>query len=93
MCGWISRYANAARSSGGADKDAEGIKTGDTKVAGNCLLFEAKRDGRTLIGVVLHAAPTRDPSAAITAARVVLNWGFRQLSAPAQQPDPATPGL
>jgi serine-type D-Ala-D-Ala carboxypeptidase (penicillin-binding protein 5/6) len=58
-------------------KGALGIKTGDTKAAGNCLLFEAKRDGRTLIGVVLHAAPTSNPGSAIVAARLVLNWGFR----------------
>ncbi len=32
---------------------AIGIKTGDTKAAGNCLLFEAIRNGVTLIGVTL----------------------------------------
>jgi hypothetical protein len=32
---------------------AIGIKTGDTKAAGNCLLFEAARYGLTLIGVTL----------------------------------------
>jgi D-alanyl-D-alanine carboxypeptidase (penicillin-binding protein 5/6) len=58
-------------------KGALGIKTGNTPAAGNCLLFEAKRDGRTVIGVVLHAAPTSDPVSAIVAARRVLNWGFR----------------
>jgi serine-type D-Ala-D-Ala carboxypeptidase (penicillin-binding protein 5/6) len=57
---------------------AVGIKTGDTKAAGNCLLFEAKRDGRTLIGVVLHASPGSDPVSAITAAQKVLDWGFTQ---------------
>jgi D-alanyl-D-alanine carboxypeptidase (penicillin-binding protein 5/6) len=56
---------------------ALGIKTGNTPAAGNCLLFEAKRDGRTLIGVVLHAGPTSNPVSAIVAARQVLNWGFR----------------
>jgi serine-type D-Ala-D-Ala carboxypeptidase (penicillin-binding protein 5/6) len=61
-------------------KGAVGIKTGDTDAAGNCLLFEARRHGRVLIGVVLHAAPTSDPISAITAAAQVLNWGFRQLS-------------
>ncbi|HEX9624235.1 MAG TPA: serine hydrolase [Streptosporangiaceae bacterium] len=60
-------------------KGAVGIKTGDTNAAGNCLLFEARRHGRVLIGVVLHAAPTRDPISAITAAAQVLNWGFRKL--------------
>ncbi|HEY3903471.1 MAG TPA: serine hydrolase [Streptosporangiaceae bacterium] len=60
-------------------KGAVGIKTGDTDAAGNCLLFEARRHGRVLIGVVLHAAPTSDPISAITAAAQVLNWGFRRL--------------
>jgi D-alanyl-D-alanine carboxypeptidase (penicillin-binding protein 5/6) len=60
-------------------KGAVGIKTGDTDAAGNCLLFEARRHGRVLIGVVLHAAPTSDPISAITAAAQVLNWGSRRL--------------
>lgn len=60
-------------------KGAVGIKTGDTDAAGNCLLFEARRNGRVLLGVVLHAAPTSDPISAITAAVKVLNWGFRKL--------------
>ncbi|HUC55787.1 MAG TPA: D-alanyl-D-alanine carboxypeptidase [Streptosporangiaceae bacterium] len=58
---------------------AEGIKTGDTKAAGNCLLFEAKRDGRTLLGVVLHASPNNNPVSAINTAAQVLNWGFSQV--------------
>jgi serine-type D-Ala-D-Ala carboxypeptidase (penicillin-binding protein 5/6) len=57
-------------------RGALGIKTGDTAVAGNCLLFEARRDGVTLVGVVLHAAPGRNPLSAIVAARQLLNWGF-----------------
>jgi serine-type D-Ala-D-Ala carboxypeptidase (penicillin-binding protein 5/6) len=57
---------------------AIGIKTGDTKAAGNCLLFEARRGGTTLIGVVLHATPTSDPSSAFPPAEQLLNWGFRQ---------------
>lgn len=55
---------------------ALGIKTGDTRVAGNCLLFEARRNGVTLLGVVLHASPAGNPGSAIAAARLVLNWGF-----------------
>ena len=35
-------------------------------------------DGRTLIGVVLHANPSSSFSALFTAARRLLNWGFRQ---------------
>jgi len=62
-------------------KGADGIKTGDTSAAGNCLLFEAHRHGRVLIGVVLHAAPGRDPISAITAAAQALNWGFGELAA------------
>ena len=62
-------------------KGAVGIKTGDTDAAGNCLLFEARRNGRVLLGVVLHAAPSSDPISAITAAAKVLNWGFRRLGA------------
>jgi serine-type D-Ala-D-Ala carboxypeptidase (penicillin-binding protein 5/6) len=60
----------------GSYRGVIGIKTGDTNAAGNCLLFEARRDGVTLIGVVLHANPDWNPSAAIAAARIVLNWGF-----------------
>ena len=62
----------------GSYRGAIGIKTGDTDAAGNCLLFEARRDGRTLIGVVLHANPSSSFSALFTAARRLLNWGFRQ---------------
>jgi serine-type D-Ala-D-Ala carboxypeptidase (penicillin-binding protein 5/6) len=62
----------------GSYRGAIGIKTGDTDAAGNCLLFEARRDGRTLIGVVLHANPSNSFSALFTAARRLLNWGFRQ---------------
>jgi peptidoglycan hydrolase-like protein with peptidoglycan-binding domain len=40
---------------------------------------EARRGGRTLIGVVLHVNPTSDWNALFTAARQLLNWGFRQI--------------
>jgi serine-type D-Ala-D-Ala carboxypeptidase (penicillin-binding protein 5/6) len=59
---------------------AIGIKTGDTKAAGNCLLFAARRDGHTLIGVLLHANPSDNFDATFAAARRMLNWGFAQLS-------------
>jgi serine-type D-Ala-D-Ala carboxypeptidase (penicillin-binding protein 5/6) len=62
----------------GSYRGAIGIKTGDTDAAGNCLLFEARRDGRTLIGVVLHVNPSSSFTALFTAARRLLNWGFRQ---------------
>lgn len=54
---------------------AIGIKTGYTDDAGHCLLFEAVRGGRTLIGVVLDSPPTGPASGAQDAARI-LNWGF-----------------
>jgi D-alanyl-D-alanine carboxypeptidase (penicillin-binding protein 5/6) len=63
----------------GSYQGAVGIKTGNTKAAGHCLLFEARRDGITLIGVVLHANPVGNPNAAFRAARRLLNWGFRQV--------------
>ena len=55
---------------------AVGIKTGFTDVAMHCLLFEAVRNGRPLIGVVLGSPLTSSAAAAQDAARV-LNWGFR----------------
>ena len=57
---------------------ATGIKTGDTKAAGNCLLFEATRNGVTLIGVTL-GTPGDDISDTGPVATKVLNWGFQQL--------------
>jgi D-alanyl-D-alanine carboxypeptidase (penicillin-binding protein 5/6) len=66
---------------------ALGIKTGWTGAAGGCLVFEARRNGHTLIGVVLHSTTT--PSALATSltmkmdektrtddAETLLNWGF-----------------
>jgi D-alanyl-D-alanine carboxypeptidase (penicillin-binding protein 5/6) len=52
-----------------------GIKTGWTDAAGECLLFEATHDKRTLIGVVLHSAPTKT-GATFSDATKMLNWGF-----------------
>ncbi|MGH3255039.1 MAG: D-alanyl-D-alanine carboxypeptidase family protein [Streptosporangiaceae bacterium] len=54
---------------------AIGIKTGDTKAAKNCLLFEATRGGLTLIGVIL-GTPGDDISVTGPVATKVLNWGF-----------------
>ena len=59
----------------GAYPGATGIKTGDTKAAGNCLLFEATRSGVTLIGVTL-GTPGDDVTATGPTASRVLNWGF-----------------
>jgi serine-type D-Ala-D-Ala carboxypeptidase (penicillin-binding protein 5/6) len=52
-----------------------GIKTGWTPAAGECLLFEATHDKRTLIGVVLDSAPAKTGATFTDAARM-LNWGF-----------------
>jgi D-alanyl-D-alanine carboxypeptidase (penicillin-binding protein 5/6) len=54
---------------------AVGIKDGFTDDAGHCLLFEAVKNGRTLIGVVLDSPATGVAAGAQDAARM-LNWGF-----------------
>jgi serine-type D-Ala-D-Ala carboxypeptidase (penicillin-binding protein 5/6) len=56
-------------------RGALGIKTGFTLAAGYCLLFEARRQGTTLIGVVLDSTNT-DTTMRFTAAARLLNWGF-----------------
>jgi len=66
----------------GSYTGADGIKTGFTMAAGYCLLFEAHRGTRVLIGVVLHSTATR-PGVRFTAARRMLNWGFGVLAASA----------
>jgi D-alanyl-D-alanine carboxypeptidase (penicillin-binding protein 5/6) len=60
----------------GSYQGAIGIKTGYTDVAKHCLLFEAARNGRTLIGVVL-SSPTTGVNAGAQDAEKMLNWGFR----------------
>jgi D-alanyl-D-alanine carboxypeptidase (penicillin-binding protein 5/6) len=57
---------------------ADGIKTGYTGAAGQCLLFEARRGSTTLIGVVLDSSPVDAPSLAAAAsdATAMLDWGF-----------------
>ena len=54
---------------------AIGIKTGFTLAAGYCLLFEAKRHGKTLMGVVLDSTNSAT-TVRFTAAAKLLNWGF-----------------
>ena len=60
----------------GSYPGAVGIKSGYTDDAGHCLLFEAIRNGRALIGVVLDS-PATGPAAAAQDAERMLNWGFR----------------
>ena len=60
----------------GSYQGAVGIKSGYTDDAGHCLLFEAIRNGRTLIGAVLDS-PTTGPTAGAQDAGRMLNWGFR----------------
>ncbi len=59
----------------GSYQGALGIKDGYTDDAGHCLLFEATRNGRTLIGVVLDSPATGTAAGAQDAGRM-LNWGF-----------------
>lgn len=62
-------------------RGAVGIKTGFTNTAGHTLLFEAVRNGRTLIGDVLGSPLTGFASAAQDAAKV-LTWGFSLKQSP-----------
>jgi D-alanyl-D-alanine carboxypeptidase (penicillin-binding protein 5/6) len=54
---------------------ADGIKTGFTRGAGYSLLFEARRGGRTLIGIVLDSSASNQQISYDDAARL-LDWGF-----------------
>jgi serine-type D-Ala-D-Ala carboxypeptidase (penicillin-binding protein 5/6) len=59
----------------GTYRGAVGIKDGYTNAAKHCLLFEAVRHGKTLMGVVL-GSPTTSPFSGVQAATRLLNWGF-----------------
>jgi D-alanyl-D-alanine carboxypeptidase (penicillin-binding protein 5/6) len=59
---------------------AIGIKTGYTRAAGQCLLFEATRNGRSVIGITLHSPGSISPISAADATRI-LNWAFSRLPA------------
>ncbi|MGH3167105.1 MAG: D-alanyl-D-alanine carboxypeptidase family protein [Trebonia sp.] len=59
----------------GKYRGAVGIKTGYTNDAGHCLLFEAVRNGRPLIGVLLGDPPSGVDTAEQDATRI-MNWGF-----------------
>ncbi|MCO5994996.1 D-alanyl-D-alanine carboxypeptidase family protein [Actinoallomurus rhizosphaericola] len=57
-----------------------GIKTGHTDAAGYCLLFAAKRGGRTIYGLVLNSTTT-DPNRRFTDAAKMLDWAYGTKSA------------
>jgi serine-type D-Ala-D-Ala carboxypeptidase (penicillin-binding protein 5/6) len=59
----------------GSYPGADGIKDGYTNAALHCLLFEASRDGLTLIGDVL-GSPATGPASGADAAAKVLNWAY-----------------
>ena len=58
---------------------AVGIKPGYTGAAGQCLLFEATRNGHSVIGVTLHSPGSISPISAADATRL-LNWAFTHLA-------------
>ncbi|GLV74343.1 D-alanyl-D-alanine carboxypeptidase family protein [Streptomyces hygroscopicus] len=55
----------------GSYSGAIGIKTGTGTAPGRCLVFAAKRNGRTVVGVILNA-PKRYPDA-----KKMLDWAFQ----------------
>ena len=58
---------------GGSYPGIEGVKTGSTSAAGNCLIVLANRDGRSLITVVLDCYDRYQDTMA------VLDYGFNQI--------------
>jgi D-alanyl-D-alanine carboxypeptidase (penicillin-binding protein 5/6) len=63
----------------GRYQGAIGIKPGYTGAAGQCLLFEAARNGHSVIGVTLHSPGSISPINPADAIRI-LNWAFRDLA-------------
>jgi D-alanyl-D-alanine carboxypeptidase (penicillin-binding protein 5/6) len=59
----------------GTYRGATGIKTGYTLAAGHCLLFEATRNGYSLIGVTLDSPGSGTTVNGVDATRI-LNWTF-----------------
>ncbi|MEC4020231.1 D-alanyl-D-alanine carboxypeptidase family protein [Streptomyces sp. H27-D2] len=55
----------------GSYNGALGIKTGTGTAAGPCLVFAAKRGGRTVVGVILNDSAKRYPDA-----KKMLDWAF-----------------
>ena len=69
--------AGPAGPAGGACRRPEvDLEDGFTDKGGHCLLFEAVRNGRTLIGVVLDS-PANGVTAGVQDAERMLNWGFK----------------
>ncbi|MEV0408964.1 serine hydrolase [Actinoallomurus sp. NPDC050550] len=64
----------------GSYSGAIGIKTGHTDGAGYCLLFAARRGGRTLYGVELNSTTT-SPNRRFTDAAKMLDWAYGTKSA------------
>ena len=57
---------------------ATGVKTGYTVEAGYCLVFAARRNGHSLIGVLLHDGDSdTEADRRFTDAATVLDWGFQ----------------
>ena len=56
---------------------ALGIKPGYTGAAGQCLLFEATRNGYSVIGITLDS-PGSIKTANVADATRILNWAFGQ---------------
>jgi serine-type D-Ala-D-Ala carboxypeptidase (penicillin-binding protein 5/6) len=63
----------------GRYKGAIGIKSGYTGAAGQCLLFEATRNGHSVIGVTLHSPGSISTINPADATRI-LNWAFSDLA-------------
>jgi D-alanyl-D-alanine carboxypeptidase (penicillin-binding protein 5/6) len=63
----------------GRYRGAIGIKPGYTGAAGQCLLFEATRNGHSVIGVTLHSPGSISTVNPADATRI-LNWAFTDLS-------------
>lgn len=57
---------------------AIGVKTGYMPESGHCLVGAAKRNGHTLVAVILHTNADT-PSASADEARKLLDWGFSNI--------------
>jgi D-alanyl-D-alanine carboxypeptidase (penicillin-binding protein 5/6) len=57
------------------DRSVDGLKTGETRSAGFCLIATASRDGMRLIATVLGAG---DENARVETGQKLLDHGFRQ---------------